>query len=168
MIRGARARRPCGTLGRANQGHSVDVDVEFPKKQPPVILYHGTGEKYVASIDEQGLIPKSRLYVHLSGDETTAMAVGSRHGRPVIYEVLSVKCIIMVNSKECCRFFIIFVFIMVYYMYRVYGSVYARSMICLVTSDMILVILWKIFMMRIRSLIEKDSFMHILMDLKRG
>ena len=40
------------TLIRANQGHSIDVDVELPKKQPPVILYHGRGEKYVASIDE--------------------------------------------------------------------------------------------------------------------
>ncbi len=77
------------TLIRANQGHSIDVDVELPKKQPPVILYHGTGEKYVASIDEQGLIPKSRLYVHLSGDEATATIVGSRHGRPVVYEVLA-------------------------------------------------------------------------------
>lgn len=77
------------TLIRANQGHSIDVDVELTKKQPPVILYHGTGEKYVASIDEQGLIPKSRLYVHLSGDEATATIVGSRHGRPVVYEVLA-------------------------------------------------------------------------------
>ena len=77
------------TLIRANQGHSINVDVELPKKQPPVILYHGTGEKYVASIDEQGLIPKSRLYVHLSGDEATATIVGSRHGRPVVYEVLA-------------------------------------------------------------------------------
>ena len=77
------------TLIRANQGHSIDVDVELPKKQPPVILYHGTGEKYVASIDEQGLIPKSRLYVHLSDDEATATVVGSRHGRPVVYEVLA-------------------------------------------------------------------------------
>lgn len=77
------------TLIRANQGHSIDVDVELPKKQPPVILYHGTGEKYVASIDEQGLLPKSRLYVHLSGDEATAAVVGSRHGRPVVYEVLA-------------------------------------------------------------------------------
>ncbi|MDD6440690.1 MAG: RNA 2'-phosphotransferase [bacterium] len=77
------------TLIRANQGHSIDVDVELLKKQPPVILYHGTGEKYVASIDEQGLIPKSRLYVHLSGDEATATIVGSRHGRPVVYEVLA-------------------------------------------------------------------------------
>ena len=77
------------TLIRANQGHSIDVDVELPKKQPPVFLYHGTGEKYVSSIDEQGLIPKSRLYVHLSGDEATATIVGSRHGRPVVYEVLA-------------------------------------------------------------------------------
>lgn len=77
------------TLIRANQGHSIPVDVELPEKQPPVILYHGTGEKYVASIDEQGLIPKSRLYVHLSLDAATAKNVGSRHGKPVIYEVLA-------------------------------------------------------------------------------
>ena len=75
------------TLIRANQGHSIPVDVELPKKQPPVILYHGTGEKYVSSIDEQGLIPKSRLYVHLSKEEETAKMVGSRHGKPVIYEI---------------------------------------------------------------------------------
>ena len=77
------------TLIRANQGHSIPVDVELPEKQPPVILYHGTGEKYVASIDEQGRIPKSRLYVHLSLDAATAKNVGSRHGKPVIYEVLA-------------------------------------------------------------------------------
>ena len=75
------------TLIRANQGHSIPVDVELPEKKPPVILYHGTGEKYVSSIDEQGLISKSRLYVHLSKDEQTAKMVGSRHGKPVIYEI---------------------------------------------------------------------------------
>ena len=77
------------TLIRANQGHSISVDVELEEKIPPEILYHGTGEKYVASIDEQGLIPKSRLYVHLSKDEETAKKVGSRHGKPVIYRVKS-------------------------------------------------------------------------------
>ncbi len=77
------------TLIRANQGHSIPVDVELEQKEPPEILYHGTGEKYVASIDEQGLIPKSRLYVHLSKDEETAKKVGSRHGKPVIYIVKS-------------------------------------------------------------------------------
>ena len=77
------------TLIRANQGHSIPVDVELEKVEPPEILYHGTGEKFVASIDEQGLIPKSRLYVHLSGDEDTARKVGQRHGKPVIYIVKS-------------------------------------------------------------------------------
>ena len=72
---------------RANQGHSIPVDVELEEKTPPDILWHGTGEKYVASIDAQGLIPKSRLYVHLSSDRETAKKVGSRHGRPVIYEI---------------------------------------------------------------------------------
>ncbi len=75
------------TLIRANQGHSIPVDVELEQKLPPDILWHGTGAKYVASIDEQGLLPKSRLYVHLSGDYETAVKVGSRHGKPVVYEV---------------------------------------------------------------------------------
>lgn len=75
------------TLIRANQGHSIPVDVELEEKDPPEILYHGTGEKYVASIDVQGLIPKSRLYVHLSKDEETAVKVGTRHGKPVTYFV---------------------------------------------------------------------------------
>ena len=77
------------TLIRANQGHSIPVDVELEEVVPPEILYHGTGDKYTASIDEQGLIPKSRLYVHLSGDYDTAVNVGSRHGKPVVYKVKS-------------------------------------------------------------------------------
>ena len=72
---------------RANQGHSIPVDVELEEKNPPDVLYHGTGEKYVSSIDEQGLVSKSRLYVHLSADIPTAKKVGSRHGKPVIYTV---------------------------------------------------------------------------------
>lgn len=74
---------------RANQGHSVAVDVELKECNPPEILFHGTGEKYRKSIDEQGLIPKSRLYVHLSEDAETARKVGARHGKPFIYLVLS-------------------------------------------------------------------------------
>ena len=75
------------TLIRANQGHSIPVDVELKKTVPPEVLYHGTGEKYVTSIDKEGLIPKSRLYVHLSKDEETALNVGKRHGKPVVYKV---------------------------------------------------------------------------------
>ena len=77
------------TLIRANQGHSIPVDVELEEKEPPEVLYHGTGEKFVSSIDAQGLIPKSRLYVHLSSDSDTAKKVGQRHGSPVIYVVNS-------------------------------------------------------------------------------
>ncbi len=72
---------------RANQGHSVQVDVELEEKEPPEILWHGTAEKYVESIDAQGLISKNRLYVHLSKDVETARNVGQRHGKVVIYRV---------------------------------------------------------------------------------
>lgn len=75
------------TLIRANQGHSIPVDVELEKVVPPEILYHGTGKKYKESIDAQGLVAKSRLYVHLSGDTETARKVGQRHGSPVIYKI---------------------------------------------------------------------------------
>ena len=79
------------TLIRANQGHSIPVDVELEEMVPPEFLYHGTGEKYRASIDAQGLIPKSRLYVHLSADYDTAIKVGKRHGKPLVYKVDSAK-----------------------------------------------------------------------------
>lgn len=75
------------TLIRANQGHSIPVDVELEKLEPPEYLYHGTGEKYRQSIENIGLIPKSRLYVHLSDDMMTAVEVGGRHGDPVVYRV---------------------------------------------------------------------------------
>ena len=72
---------------RANQGHSIPVDVELEKKEPPKVLYHGTGSRFVKSIQEQGLLPMERLYVHLSTDVETATNVGKRHGTPVIFQV---------------------------------------------------------------------------------
>ena len=89
------------TLIRANQGHSIPVDVELEEVYPPEYLYHGTGEKYVSSIDAQGLIPKSRLYVHLSSDKDTAHKVGQRHGKPVIYTVDSGEM-----NKDGYKFFL--------------------------------------------------------------
>ena len=85
---------------RANQGHSVPVDVELEAVTPPALLYHGTGEKYVASIEEQGLIPRTRLYVHLSGDYETAFKVGARHGKPRIFEVHAGQM-----AADGCRFY---------------------------------------------------------------
>lgn len=75
------------TLIRANQGHSIPVDVELEKKEPPKVLYHGTGVKSVKAIQEQGLLPMERLYAHLSTDVETATNVGKRHGTPVIFQV---------------------------------------------------------------------------------
>lgn len=72
---------------RARQGHSLAVDVQLKEAVPPSVLYHGTGEKYVKSIEEKGLLPKTRLYVHLSVDYATAHRVGSRHGTPYVYTV---------------------------------------------------------------------------------
>ncbi len=72
---------------RASQGHSVQVDVELPVAEPPETLYHGTARRFSASIEAQGLLPQSRLYVHLSPDVETAEKVGRRHGEPVIYLV---------------------------------------------------------------------------------
>ena len=74
---------------RANQGHTIPVDVELEEKVPPEVLYHGTGDKYVESIDCTGLEPRQRLYVHLSTDKEMAAKVGQRHGKPVVYRVNS-------------------------------------------------------------------------------
>ncbi len=75
------------TLIRANQGHSIPVDVELEEKQPPQYLYHGTAKRFLDSIMAEGLKSMSRLYVHLSKDEETAMKVGKRHGKPVVLKI---------------------------------------------------------------------------------
>ncbi|MBR6164788.1 MAG: RNA 2'-phosphotransferase [Clostridia bacterium] len=76
-----------GTKIRANQGHSFQVDLELPEAEPPEILYHGTAERFAASIEKQGLLRGERQYVHLSADAETAVKVGRRHGKPVVYTV---------------------------------------------------------------------------------
>lgn len=77
------------TMIRANQGHSIPVDVELEEAIPPEYLYHGTGTRSVPSIREQGLLHGKRLYVHLSKDTETAQIVGKRHGEPHIFRVKS-------------------------------------------------------------------------------
>lgn len=78
------------TLIRANQGHSVSVNLGLKETTPPDVLFHGTGEKYIESILRDGLNKKSRQFVHLSKDLETAITVGKRHG--------SVK-VLLINSK---------------------------------------------------------------------
>lgn len=72
---------------RANQGHSVPVDLGLFPRIPPKHLFHGTATRFLSSIAEKGLLPGRRTHVHLSVDEQTARAVGRRHGTPVILTV---------------------------------------------------------------------------------
>lgn len=78
-----------GTKIRANQGHSIDVDLGFAPVTPPPTLFHGTATTSVESILKTGLEARSRQHVHLSADRDTAVAVGTRHGKPVILVVES-------------------------------------------------------------------------------
>jgi putative RNA 2'-phosphotransferase len=72
---------------RAVQGHSRAVDVGLAPVAPPDRLYHGTVERFVVSIREKGLIPGSRLHVHLSADRASAALVGKRRGRPIVLTI---------------------------------------------------------------------------------
>jgi putative RNA 2'-phosphotransferase len=81
------ALSPDGARIRANQGHSIDVELELAPAEPPAILYHGTVDRFVASIRAQGLVKGARHHVHMSGDVETATAVGGRRGKPVVLAI---------------------------------------------------------------------------------
>lgn len=72
---------------RANQGHSVSVDLGLVPAEPPPMLYHGTATRFLESILAKGLVPGTRQHVHLSLDSETATKVGARHGDPVILRI---------------------------------------------------------------------------------
>lgn len=76
---------------RANQGHSIDVDLGLKEVLPPDILYHGTATRFIESIKEKGILKCNRHHVHLSGDKSTAVIVGKRHGKPIIIQIDSKK-----------------------------------------------------------------------------
>jgi len=72
---------------RANQGHSVPIDLGLHPIKPPQFLYHGTAVHHLESISRQGLQKQKRHHVHLSEDRKTAKSVGSRYGKPVILTI---------------------------------------------------------------------------------
>ena len=77
---------------RAAQGHATSkVNIHYKERMPPDILYHGTATRFLSSIQEQGLLPGKRHYVHLSSDEKTAIHVGSRYGVPVLLKIKSLQ-----------------------------------------------------------------------------
>ena len=79
---------------RANQGHSVKVDVGLREVNPPKVLYHGTADRNLDSILNFGIKKGSRLYVHLSDNLETATKVGKRHGNP---------CVLQVNAERMSK-----------------------------------------------------------------
>jgi len=80
-----------GTLIRANQGHSINIDLGFEPTTPPSTLFHGTATRFLDSIKSTGLEKRSRQHVHLSADKDTASQVGKRHGKLVILVVRSAE-----------------------------------------------------------------------------
>lgn len=78
---------PAGTHIRANQGHSVPVELGYQPQTPPPVLYHGTATRFLDAILASGLHKKNRHHVHLSDNRETARQVGQRHGKPVVLTV---------------------------------------------------------------------------------
>ena len=79
---------PAGTRIRANQGHSIPgVTLIMEQPEPPEYLYHGTATRFLDAIMAEGLKPMNRQWVHISPDIETALAVGRRHGKPVILRI---------------------------------------------------------------------------------
>lgn len=76
---------------RANQGHSLNVDLKLTTAVPPKILHHGTATRFLKPILEEGLRKMNRQHVHLSNDEVTASKVGARHGKLVILAITAGK-----------------------------------------------------------------------------
>ena len=86
---------------RANQGHSVNVDVGLKEVIPPKVLYHGTAERNLDSILMNGIKKMNRLYVHLTDNLETAKKVGKRHGKPIVLAINTKKMI-----KDGYRFYL--------------------------------------------------------------
>lgn len=73
---------------RALYGHSVPKKIVKESAEPPVILFHGTARRFLESIENKGILPKGRQYVHLSNDIETALQVGKRHDdKPIILKI---------------------------------------------------------------------------------
>lgn len=85
---------------RALYGHSIDIDLKLESTTPPMLLYHGTAERYLADIMKDGLKPRKRNFVHLSETMDMAKQVGTRHGSPV---VLSIDIEAMIRAG--CKFY---------------------------------------------------------------
>lgn len=78
------ALSPDGARIRANQGHSIAVDLELPARAPPQLLFHGTVARFLEPIRKEGLTRRGRTHVHLSADEATASTVARRRSGEIV------------------------------------------------------------------------------------
>jgi putative RNA 2'-phosphotransferase len=76
-----------GVRIRASQGHSVEVDLQYPQQTPPEILYHGTATRFLDGIRQHGLQRMERHDVHLSAETKVTFQVGGRHGKPALLTI---------------------------------------------------------------------------------
>lgn len=76
-----------GTRIRANQGHSIDVELGHEAAVPPELLYHGTAAQYVSAIRQHGLRKMQRHHVHLSAETEVTLRVGARRGHPILLTI---------------------------------------------------------------------------------
>jgi putative RNA 2'-phosphotransferase len=76
-----------GDLIRANQGHSIEIDLQLLVQTPPATLYHGTHVTAITAILSSGLQKMSRHHVHLTTDLKMAFKVGGRRGKSIILAV---------------------------------------------------------------------------------
>jgi putative RNA 2'-phosphotransferase len=76
---------------RANQGHSIEIDLAYEPTEPPELLFHGTVSHSLASIRSAGLKRMERHHVHLSPDVATALAVGMRRGKPIVLQIAAAR-----------------------------------------------------------------------------
>lgn len=86
---------------RANQGHSLDVDVGLKETIPPEFLYHGTKQENLDLILDNGIKKGKRKFVHLSKNIESAEQVGKRHGKPIIFKIFTSEM-----SKQGYKFYL--------------------------------------------------------------
>ena len=81
------ALSPDGRRIRAQQGHSVPIELGHAPAAPPAILFHGTVARFLPSIRRRGLVKGARHHVHLSETIEIAARVGGRRGQPVVLRI---------------------------------------------------------------------------------
>lgn len=73
---------------RARYGHSTPQRIHHEPSIPPATLFHGTSRQSHDAIRRYGLRLMGRQFVHLSTDQHTAHAVGSRKdSHPIILTI---------------------------------------------------------------------------------